>query len=233
MPVFRTTCEPRRTRRLGARPRSSAGARPDRGGLHHHRRRPSAEGGRRSPTSTWPRSTRRGRRACALPRATSPPTTSVDEIGDGRLVAIVFDDVNLPADDPDIVRATRETARYIVDQLGPSDMAAVVSSRSRPGGRRTSPPIARSCSRPSIGSSPSRWNLRTPTPTRHGAGGGDMIQRWSPTLMRSPCMRNEPAVPTLDTVASRMATAPGRRKALVFLSVGVSMSLDVEQRLRR
>jgi hypothetical protein len=39
-------------------------------------------------------------------------------------------------------------------------------------------------------------------------------------------MRGEPAVPTLDTVASRLATAPGRRKALMFISVGVALSLS-------
>jgi VWFA-related protein len=55
--------------------------------------------------------------------------------------------------------------------------------------------------------------------------GGDMIQRWSPTLMRSACLRNEPAVPALDAVTTVMATVPGRRKALVFLSVGVPAAL--------
>lgn len=42
--------------------------------------------------------------------------------------------------------------------------------------------------------------------------------------MRSQCARAEPAVPTLDAVAARMATVPGRRKALVFLSVGVPLT---------
>jgi VWFA-related protein len=147
-----------------------------------------------------------------------------EEIGDGRLVAIVFDDVNLPADDPDIVRGTREVARYIVDELGPSDMAAVVYAHQ--GGRSQDFTSDRTKLLEAIDRfQPVTLDLRTPTPTGMGPGGGDMIQRWSPTLMRSSCMRNEPAVPTLDTVASRMATAPGRRKALVFLSIGVAMSL--------
>ena len=145
-------------------------------------------------------------------------------IGDGRLVAIVFDDVNLPADDPDIVRAAREAARYVIDQLGPSDMAAVVHAHHS--GRTQDFTSDRSRLLEAIDRfQPTTLEYVEPTPAGMGPSGGDMLQRWSPTLMRSACMRGEPAVPTLDTVASRMATTPGRRKALVFLSVGVPLSI--------
>src|SRR5688500_13685956 len=40
-----------------------------------------------------------------------------DKLGDGRAVAIVVDDLNLPWDDIDIRIAARETARYIIDSL--------------------------------------------------------------------------------------------------------------------
>jgi VWFA-related protein len=147
-----------------------------------------------------------------------------DQLGDGRLVAIVIDDVNLPADDPDIVRQARETARYIVDQLGPSDMAAVVYAYNA--GRTQDFTNDRAKLLDAIDRfQPAVLDWVGPTPAGAGPAAGDM-QQWSPTLARSPCMRGEPAVPTLDTVASRLATAPGRRKALMFISVGVALSLS-------
>lgn len=148
-----------------------------------------------------------------------------DQLGDGRLIAIVFDDVNLPADDPEIVRSARETARYIVDRLGPSDMAAVVYAHNS--GRTQDFTSDRSKLLDAIDRfQPAGLDWIGPTPQGMGPAGGDMIQQWSPTLARSPCMRGEPAVPTLDTVAARLATAPGRRKALMFISVGVALSLS-------
>lgn len=146
-----------------------------------------------------------------------------DQLGDGRLIAIVFDDVNLPADDPGIVRSARETARYIVDQLGPSDMAAVVYAHSA--GRTQDFTNDRARLLEAIDRfQPAGLDWVGPTP-RAPAPSGDM-QQWSPTLSRSPCLRGEPAVPTLDTVASRLATAPGRRKAVMFISVGVALSFS-------
>lgn len=147
-----------------------------------------------------------------------------DELGDGRLVAIVFDDANLPADSPDIVRGARETARYIVDQLGPSDMAAVVYAYNA--GRTQDFTNDRQKLLDAIDRfQPAGIDWIEPTPGAAGPMSGD-LQQWSPTLARSPCMRGEPAVPTLDTVAARLATAPGRRKAVMFISVGVPLSLS-------
>lgn len=147
-----------------------------------------------------------------------------DQLGDGRLIAIVFDDVNLPADDPEIVRSARETARYIIDRLGPSDMAAVIYAHNS--GRTQDFTDDRAKLLQAIDRfQPAALDWIGPTPQGTGVMAGDM-QQWSPTLVRSSCMRGEPAVPTLDTVASRMATAPGRRKALMFISVGVALSLS-------
>jgi VWFA-related protein len=148
-----------------------------------------------------------------------------DQLGDGRLIAIVFDDVNLPADDPDIVRSAREAARYIVDRLGPSDMAAVVYAHNA--GRTQDFTSDRAKLLDAIDRfQPAVLDWIGPTNGGMGPAAGDMLQQWSPVLARSPCMRGEPAVPALDTVASRLATAPGRRKALMFISVGVALSLS-------
>lgn len=148
-----------------------------------------------------------------------------DQLGDGRLIAIVFDDVNLPADDPDIVRSARETARYIVDRLGPSDMAAIVYAHNA--GRTQDFTTDRAKLLDAIDRfQPAVLDWIGQTNGGMGPAAGDMLQQWSPVLARSPCMRGEPAVPTLDTVAARLATAPGRRKALMFISVGVALSLS-------
>lgn len=148
-----------------------------------------------------------------------------DQLGDGRLVAIVFDDVNLPADDVEIVRAARETARAIVDRLGPSDMAAVVYAQNS--GRTQDFTSDRTRLLDAIDRfQPATLDWIGGAASGTGPMAGDMLQQWSPMLARSPCMRAEPAVPTLDTVASRLATAPGRRKALMFISVGVPVSLS-------
>lgn len=148
-----------------------------------------------------------------------------DQLGDGRLVAIVFDDVNVPADDPEIVRAARETARAIVDRLGPSDMAAVIYAQNA--GRTQDFTSDRRRLLEAIDRFQPSGLDWFGTPQSTGlAGGGDLAQPWRPMLARSPCMRAEPAVPTLDTVTSRLATAPGRRKAVMFISVGVAVSLS-------
>lgn len=147
-----------------------------------------------------------------------------DLLGSGRLLAVVFDDVNLPADDPEIVRAARETARYVIDQMGPSDMAAVVHARHS--GRTEDFTSDRGRLLESIDAFvPETLGFVEPTPIGRGPAGGDMVQRWSPTLMRSSCLRSEPAVPALDAVTSRMATATGRRKALVLLSPGIPVTI--------
>ena len=49
-----------------------------------------------------------------------------DQIGDGRVVAIVMDDWNVPFDDLDMIMNARAVGRYIVDTLAPSDVAAVI-----------------------------------------------------------------------------------------------------------
>jgi VWFA-related protein len=142
-----------------------------------------------------------------------------DQLGDGRLYAIVIDDWNLPWDARDIVRATREAARYFVDQLGPSDVAAIVYPADA--GRTQD----FTSDRDKLLEAIDRYDPRAhpyalPTPQGAGPWGGDMAQRYSPALMRSQCVRNQPLVPTLETLVARMAVVPERRKSLVLLSVG-------------
>jgi hypothetical protein len=51
-----------------------------------------------------------------------------------------------------------------------------------------------------------------------------MVQRFAPSMARSRCQRTQPAIPTLDTVVSRLAIVPKKRKTLVFLGPGVPIT---------
>jgi VWFA-related protein len=149
----------------------------------------------------------------------------VDELGDGRLFGIVLDDVNLPYDDVDIVMAARSVARYIVDQLGPSDQAAVVFPLDAGKTQDFTD------DRVKLLAAIDRFAPREPewvpgTPIGPGPGGGDMPQRFSPALARSRCFRIQPTVPALDIVVSRLASVPLRRKTLILVSTGVPVDLS-------
>jgi VWFA-related protein len=143
-----------------------------------------------------------------------------DELGDGHLYAIVIDDLNLPIDDPDILLTARSAARHIVDLLGPSDRAAVVFAQDA--GKTQDFTDDRTKLLDAI----DRLQPHAPYSLDMMSGGvtsgaGDMAQRFSSVLGRSPCLRTEPVIPALDAVTARLATVPGGRKTLFYVGVGV------------
>jgi VWFA-related protein len=143
-----------------------------------------------------------------------------DQVGDGRLVAIVMDDWNIPFDDLDIIMSARAVGRYIIDQLGPSDVAAVIFPQQAGKTQDFTDDRAKLIEAVDKFDPPEvRWI--PPTPLGPGPGGGDMPQRFSPALMRSQCQRGQPTIPVLDTVAARLATVPNRRKTVFLVSVGL------------
>lgn len=151
-----------------------------------------------------------------------------NELGDGRLFAIVLDDFNIPYDSTDIVMQTREAARYIVDSLGPSDRAAVIYTQAA--GRTQDFTDDRQKLFEAIDKfQPEERLFMERTPYGTGQGGGDMPYRYSSALARGTCERSQPAVPTLLTLAGRLATVPNRRKTIVFLSVGLPLSFVSRQ----
>lgn len=143
-----------------------------------------------------------------------------DELGDGRLFAIVFDDLSLPPDDADILLTARSAARHIVDLLGPSDRAAVVFAQDAGKTQDFTDDHGKLLDAIDRLQPHDPFSIE-PTPNGPGPGGGDMAQRFSPLLARSPCLRNEPVLPALDAVVSQLAAVPGRRKTLFYLGVGV------------
>lgn len=142
-----------------------------------------------------------------------------DDLGDGQAVAIVLDDFHTPDDSTDMAVGTREVARFIVDHLGPSDLAAVVHPF-KPG--RTQD-FTRD--RAKLLDAIDRFDAEQPEfmvirERVSGSVGGD-IQRDSPALGRDPCFQAQPVIPTLRAVTAALATVPQRRKALFFVSVGL------------
>ena len=156
-------------------------------------------------------------------RYTKPDVTSndlADRLGDGQAVAIILDDFTIPDDSVETIISARALARYIVDSLGPSDVAAVVYPF-KPG--RTEDFTA---DRAKLLSAidkldPEQPEWRYLQPKYSGPMEGD-IQRYNTALGRHPCLQIQPVIPTLRAVTSRLATVPNRRKALYYVSQGLN-----------
>lgn len=143
-----------------------------------------------------------------------------DQVGDGRIVAIVMDDWNIPFDDLDIIIGARTVGRYVIDQLGPSDVAAVIFPQQAGKTQDFTDDRLRLIEAVDKFDPPEfRWVQ--PTPMGPGPSGGDISQRFSPALMRSQCQRGQPTIPVLDTLSARLAAVPNRRKTIVLVSVGI------------
>ena len=155
-----------------------------------------------------------------------PPDVSANDLtdmtGDGRFVAIVMDDWNVPFDDHQLILGAREVGRYLVDQLSPSDVAAVIypqlagKTQDFTTDRQKLIAAIDKFDPPEV-----RYIEKRPA---YGPGGGDMPQRFAPILMRSECQRSQPTVPTLDTVVARLATVPNRRKTVILVSTGLPVT---------
>jgi VWFA-related protein len=156
-----------------------------------------------------------------------PPDVAANDLtdmaGDGRFVAIVMDDWNIPFDDHEMILNARAVGRYLVDALSPSDVAAVVFPQQA--GKTQDFTSDRQKLISAIDKfDPPEVKFIERRPMGPGPGGGDMPQRFAPVLMRSDCQRSQPTVPTLDTVVSRLAAVPNRRKTVILVSVGLPLT---------
>ena len=150
----------------------------------------------------------------------------VDQAGNGRIFVILMDDVNVPWDDLEMIMSAREIGRLVIDSLAPSDIAAVVYPRDAgftqdftSDRRKLLEAIDKFDPQ-----EPDRWIPRGNTYRGPGPGGGDMPQRFAPSMARSNCQMTQLTVPTFETVVARLATVPNRRKTVVFVSTGVPLN---------
>ena len=130
-----------------------------------------------------------------------------DMAGDGRFVAIIMDDWNIPFDDHEMILNSRAVGRYLVDALNPSDVAAVIFPQQA--GKTQDFTTDRQKLIAAIDKfEPPEVKYMEARPQGLGPGGGDMPQRFAPILMRSDCQRSQPTVPTLDTVVAKTGGGP-------------------------
>jgi VWFA-related protein len=142
-----------------------------------------------------------------------------DELAEGQAIAIVLDDFSIPDDSVEMAVSTREIARYIINSLGPSDVAAVVYPF-KPGRTQDFTRDRFRLLAAIDKFDPEQPEWRWLQPRTSGPLVGD-IQRYNTAIGRDPCLQLQPVFPTLRTVTSRLATVPNRRKALFFLSTGL------------
>ena len=134
-----------------------------------------------------------------------------DQMGDGRAFGLIMDDWNIPFDDLNIVMSAREVGRYVIDQLGPSDIAAVIFPQQAGRTQDFTDDRGKLITAIDKFDPPEmRWLEATPQGT---GGGGDMPHRYSSALARTTCLRSQPAVPALETLVLgwRRCRTSGRR----------------------
>jgi len=146
-----------------------------------------------------------------------------DQLSGGRALAIVLDEGNLPIESA-VQVATRDLARHIVDGLGPTDLAAVVFPLN-PGKTQDFTADRQKLYDAIDTFKAEQRQYEWLDPDRAGPRQGDM-QRYSSLLNVDPCFREYPAVPTLHTVTSRLATIPNQRKSVFFVSVGLPLAFS-------
>jgi VWFA-related protein len=122
-----------------------------------------------------------------------------NDLGDGRLFAIVMDDATIPPD-PQLVNRARAIGRDVVNRLGPSDLAAVIFTRDN---------------RHAVDFTNDRARLL------------EAVGKMSPGFAYSAQRMNDElywffsSISTLGRVSSYLRTVPQRRKAIVYVSTGV------------
>jgi len=139
-----------------------------------------------------------------------PDVRRNDEVADRRLVLLVMDDATIPFDQV-MVKSARQIARTVIDRLGPNDLTAVVFTRDNRNAQDFTSDRARllaAIERFEAGS-------RTVGLPRDGA----MLAIAEEPLFLS-------SVETLASAAELLAAIPQRRKALIYVSVGVPVDLE-------
>ena len=131
------------------------------------------------------------------------PDVRSNSLGDGRLFAIVLDDAAMPFDLRAAVSA-KQIARGVIERLGTADLAAVIYTQDN---------------RRSVDFTQDRSRLLAAIEAfKPGFTYGD------PTTDR---IHFQASIRTLAQTSAYLATVPQRRKAIVYVSTGVPLDLQV------
>lgn len=131
------------------------------------------------------------------------------EIVDKRLVSIVMDDAVIPFDIA-MVRSAREIGRLVIDRLGPNDLASIVFTRDNRNAQEFTGDRARLLKAVETFDAGSRV-FGVPREEAQSLG----------PIMLSQIQMFETTVDVLRRVAGSLAAVPQRRKALIYIGVGV------------
>jgi len=150
-------------------------------------------------------------------RNIQPDTQRNDDQAGGRLVILVLDDSTpMPAVDTLWVR---KIARQVVEKLGPDDLAAVVYTLDKKRGQDFTRDRARLMSAVEV--------FIGGMTGAQGTASGQIAERPFSSFDPSALTMYQSTVSTLRALAEDLAELPQRRKALIFISVGVPLDLGV------
>jgi VWFA-related protein len=140
-----------------------------------------------------------------------PEDVVVNRRDDARLLAMVIDDATLPPD-PYMVNRARDTARDVIEKLGPGDLGAVIFTRDNRHAQdftRNKPRLLAAAARTGYGFVGSSVG---PGVTVEKAAALDMTHYLA-------------SLNTLERVAEHLEAVPQRRKVIAYLSVGVPVDM--------
>jgi VWFA-related protein len=148
-------------------------------------------------------------------RTVSPDVRANITASDGRLLVLVLDDAQVRFD-PRMTAAVKNIGRRVVSQLGPADLASVVFTRdSRRAQDFTSDQVRLLAA---IESFAPAFSAPTPMPPPEPGmtlGAGDQSTNYF----------YQASVNTLERTTEFLATVPQRRKAVIYVSVGVPVMI--------
>jgi VWFA-related protein len=142
---------------------------------------------------------------------------------EGRLIAIVLDDGQMWFD---MVPRAKESARRVIDALGPGDLAAVIFTKDNSRSQEfTEDRSLLHAAVEGLHEGATRRSLPQPSVEAGGAGPRAAAPQFTPDSGdTAPQLWQKTSLSVLGGVANAMADVPKRRKAIVYVSGGVPVS---------
>ena len=145
-------------------------------------------------------------------RDIAPDVKRNSDVADRRLVVIVMDDATIPWDLA-MIKSAREIGRLTVERLGPNDLACVVFTRDN----RNAQEFTNDRTRLLKAIDAFEYGGRNVALPRDAVDAPGMVLAETPALYAS--------IDTIRRVAEALASLPQRRKAVIYVTVGVPADL--------